>query len=99
MEWYRKAAEQGDVIAQCNLGFMYQNGTGIEQSYEKAVEWYLKAAEQGFACAQCNLGCMYENGRGVEQSFEKAREWYEKAAEQEYEDAIKALDRLNLFGW
>ena len=78
---------------------MYEKGHGVEQSYEKAVEWYLKAAEQGFACAQCNLGCMYENGRGVEQSFEKAREWYEKAAEQEYEDAIKALDRLNLFGW
>jgi uncharacterized protein len=99
VEWYLKAAEQGDDCAQCNLGYMYEKGHGVEQSYEKAVEWYLKAAEQGFACAQCNLGCMYENGRGVEQSFEKAREWYEKAAEQEYEDAIKALDRLNLFGW
>ena len=99
VEWYLKAAEQGDDCAQCNLGYMYEKGHGVEQSYEKAREWYLKAAEQGFACAQCNLGCMYENGRGVEQSFEKAREWYEKAAEQEYEDAIKALDRLNLFGW
>ena len=98
-EWYLKAAEQGAADAQCNLGVMYYTGTGVEQSYEKAREWYLKAAEQGFACAQCNLGCMYENGRGVEQSFEKARAWYEKAAEQEYEDAIKALDRLNLFGW
>ena len=99
VEWYLKAADQGADCAQCNLGYMYEKGHGVEQSYEKAVEWYLKAAEQGFACAQCNLGCMYENGRGVEQSFEKAREWYEKAAEQEYEDAIKALDRLNLFGW
>ncbi len=99
VEWYLKAAEQEYDCAQCNLGYMYEKGHGVEQSYEKAREWYLKAAEQGFACAQCNLGCMYENGRGVEQSFEKAREWYEKAAEQEYEDAIKALDRLNLFGW
>ena len=99
VEWYLKAAEQEYDCAQCNLGYMYEKGHGVEQSYEKAREWYLKAAEQGFACAQCNLGCMYENGRGVEQSFEKARAWYEKAAEQEYEDAIKALDRLNLFGW
>ena len=99
VEWYLKAAEQEYDWAQCNLGYMYEKGHGVEQSYEKAREWYLKAAEQGFACAQCNLGCMYENGRGVEQSFEKARGWYEKAAEQEYEDAIKALDRLNLFGW
>ena len=98
-EWYLKAAEQGNADAQNNLGVMYEYGHGVEQSYEKAVEWYLKAAERGDNCAQCNLGCMYENGRGVEQSFEKAREWYEKAAEQEYEDAIKALDRLNLFSW
>ena len=98
-EWWQKAADQGNAGAQCNLGTMYEKGRGVERSAEKAVEWYLKAAEQGFACAQCNLGCMYENGRGVEQSFEKAREWYEKAAEQEYEDAIKALDRLTLFSW
>ena len=93
-EWYLKAAEQGYADAQNNLGVMYEYGHGVEQSYEKAVEWYLKAAERGDDCAQCNLGCMYEHGRGVVQSFEKAREWYEKAAEQEYEDAIKALDRL-----
>lgn len=99
VEWYLKAAEQGFARAQNNLGVMYNNGTGVEQSYEKAAGWYLKVAERGDDCAQYNLGCMYENGRGVEQSFEKAREWYEKAAEQEYEDAIKALDRLNLFGW
>ena len=27
---------------------MYENGTGVEQSYEKALEWYQKAADQGF---------------------------------------------------
>ena len=99
VEWYLKAAEQGDAWAQNDLGEMYYNGTGVAQSYEKAAGWYLKAAERGDDCAQYNLGCMYRDGTGVEQSFEKAREWYEKAAEQEYEDAIKALDRLNLFGW
>ena len=74
---------------------MYDNGTGVEQSYEKAVEWYLKAAEQGFAWAQHQLGYMYESGHGVERSDEKAREWYQKAAEQGYEPAIKELNRLD----
>ena len=98
-EWYLKAAEQGYARAQFWLGYMYEYGTGVEQSYEKAAEWVQKAADQGLAVAQNCLGFMYQNGTGVEQSYEKAREWYEKAAEQEYEDAIKALDRLNLFGW
>ena len=74
---------------------MYEFGSGVEQSYEKAAEWFLKAAEQGFADAQCNLGDMYDNGTGVEESDEKAREGYQKAADQGFVDAIEALDGLN----
>ena len=80
--WYRKAAEQGDAMAQCNLGISYDIGEGVEQDYAMAVEWYRKAAEQGNTQAQCNLGVMYEFGQGVEQDYETAVEWYRKAAEQ-----------------
>ena len=48
-EWFLKAAEQGFVDAQNNLGLMYLNGRGITQSDAKAFEWLLKAAEQGLA--------------------------------------------------
>lgn len=65
----------------------------------KAAEWFLKAAEQGLARAQYNLGVMYANGTGVAQSYEKAVEWYQKAAEQGFEDAMVALNSLNLFSW
>ena len=78
---------------------MYAKGTGVAQSYEKAVEWYRKAAEQGLARAQYNLGCMYENGTGVAQSYEKAVEWYQKAADQGFEDAMVAFNRLIFFSW
>jgi TPR repeat protein len=40
-------AEQGDVNAQNNLGFMYNTGKGVAQDYKEAVKWYTKAAEQG----------------------------------------------------
>ncbi|WP_444216008.1 tetratricopeptide repeat protein [Dialister hominis] len=63
------------------------------------MEWFLKAAKQGLASAQYDLGLMYEFGRGVEQSDEKAREWYQKAADQGFEDAMVALNSLNLFSW
>jgi TPR repeat protein len=85
------AAEQGHLRAQYNLGVMYKNGHGVEQSYEKAAEYYTMAVEQGHAGAQYNLGCMYNDGRGVEQSHEKAVEFYTMAAEQGQEDAIKLL--------
>ncbi|KAF8927027.1 hypothetical protein BGZ58_010682, partial [Dissophora ornata] len=34
-EEYLKAANQGDAGAQCNLGFMYDNGKGVPQDYSK----------------------------------------------------------------
>ena len=79
---FQKAAEQGNALAQCNLGFMYQYGRGVKQDYFKAFEWYQKAAEQGLAVAQFNLGVMFDNGKGVKQDYFKAVEWYQKAAEQ-----------------
>ena len=78
IEWYRKAAEQGDVDAQNKLGHCYYNGNGVSQSYVEAAKWYRKAAEQGDVNAQFNLGCCYYR---VE-AFEEATKWYRKAAEQ-----------------
>ena len=82
VKWYRKAAEQGDANAQCNLGNCYFNGTGVPQSYSDAVKWYRKAAEQGDTDAQCWLGICYYNGHGVPQSYSDAVKWYSKSAEQ-----------------
>ena len=47
IEWYEKAAEQGDAQAQYNLGSMYYNGQGVDVNYKKAFEWFEKAAKQG----------------------------------------------------
>lgn len=47
VKWFRKAAEQGNAVAQCNLGWSCEDGDGIEKNLKKAVEWYRKAAQQG----------------------------------------------------
>ncbi len=82
LKWYRKAAEQGNALAQANLGVMYRNGYGVEQNDNEAVKWYCKAAEQGGAMGQGNLGFMYDKGYGVQQDYHEAVKWYRKAAEQ-----------------
>ena len=87
VKWYRKAAEQGNASAQCNLGFCYKKGQGVTQDYYEAVKWYHKAAEQGNTFAQYNLGVCYKNGDGVTQDYYEAVKWYRKAAEQGDADA------------
>ncbi len=76
----RPLAEQGDALAQYNLGSMYGRGEGVPQDYAEAVVWYRKAAEQGYAKSQYNLGVMYEKGLGVTHDYVRAYAWDELAA-------------------
>ena len=91
VEWFRKAAAQGNADAQYNLGVMYSNGQGVKQDYKKAVEWFRKAAAQGNADAQYNLGVMYSNGQGGPHDFAEVLQWWQLAAEQGDDAALKAL--------
>jgi TPR repeat protein len=79
---WRPLADQGNALAQRNLGFMYANGQGVPQDYAEAVKWYRKAADQGDADAQFNLGAGYDNGQGVPQDYAEAVKWYRLAADQ-----------------
>ena len=77
-------AEQGNAMAQFNLGHMYANGYGVPENDKTAVKWFTKAAEQGLAEGQFNLGAMYDFGDGVPQNDKTAVKWYTLAAEQGY---------------
>jgi len=92
--WYRKAAEQGNSVAQDALGDLYYNGQGVPQDYTQAALWYRKAAEQGNSVAQDALGDLYYNGQGVPQDYTQAALWYRKAAEQGDAEAQDALGDL-----
>ena len=65
IEWYEKAAAQGNALAQSNLGYMYDKGLGIEQNYAKAKEWYEKAASQAYVGSQCDLGNRIRSRTGL----------------------------------
>ena len=78
-EWI-PLAEQGDAIAQYNLGVMYRNGQGVPQDYKTAAKWWRLAAEQGDAPAQYNLGLLYGMGTGVIQDNVYAHMWFNIAA-------------------
>ena len=88
------AAEQGNALAQNNLGFMYSKGRGVPQDYAEAVRWYRLAAEQGNADAQNNLGIMYSIGQGVPQDYVTAHMWLNLAAAPGHENARKARETV-----
>jgi len=81
-KWFRKAAEQGDVEAQCNLAHFYENGEGVTKNEKNAVRLYRKAAEQGYDPAQNNLGICFLKGNGTDKDAKEAVRWFRQAAEQ-----------------
>ncbi len=84
VEWYRKAAEQGNTDAMLCLGLCYAQGKGVPQDLAEAVRLYRKAAEYGNATAQFCFGNCYLYGTGVPNDYEEAVSWFRKAAKQDY---------------
>lgn len=78
----RPLAEEGNAVAQFNMGIMYAQGHGVKQDKTQAVAWFRKAAEQELVQAQAVMGTIYARGMGVEQDNAEAVRWYLRAAEQ-----------------
>src|SRR5260370_35045754 len=47
VNWYRRAADQGNTAAQLNLGVMYDNGWGVTRNHVIAHIWFSLAAAMG----------------------------------------------------
>lgn len=110
LDWYLKVSEHVNLPyrsiramnskvyildAQYSLGWIYENGRGVQKNYKEAVDWYTKAAEQGYDVAQYNLALMYANGFGVPKDVKQAVVWYKKAAEQGNVKAQNYLTRIS----
>jgi len=74
------AAERGNPRAAAMLGFMYEHGYGVPQSYDVAVAYYTEAAERGEPSGQYLLGLMYDKGLGVDRDDVLAYKWLSLAA-------------------
>ena len=82
IRWYTKAAERGDVLAQCDLasGYAYRFA---HRDVNEAIYWYTKAAEQGCVAAQYSLGhylCVLARD-GATVDFDEVEKWWTMAAE------------------
>ncbi|MDH3223132.1 MAG: sel1 repeat family protein [Gemmatimonadota bacterium] len=94
VEWYRRAAEAGHILAAHNLGNALSAGRGVPEDPAGAVRWWRAAAEAGDAITQLRLGEAYEAGRGVPSDLDSARVWYGRSAATGNRQAREALARL-----
>ncbi len=90
-QWMRRAATQGHLYAQFNLGEAYMNGYGVRQNHSEGIRWLQRAANSGLADAQVSLGLKYDKGVAVAQNMESAVKWFRAAARQGNRDGQNNL--------
>src|SRR5947207_5841323 len=79
--WYRKAAEQGNLSAQSNLGVMYYRGQGVTQDYVEAHVWFNLAASKSSGEDQTTRAGARDNvakkmtSQQIAEAQRRAREW------------------------
>ncbi|MBL8210625.1 MAG: sel1 repeat family protein [Bryobacterales bacterium] len=62
IDWYRRAAEQGEPTSQYDLGFMLLLGEGEPRKVDEGLQWLERAANAGGWSAMRLLVDCYENG-------------------------------------
>ena len=87
-EGHLDLANKGYPLAECQVGYFYFDGLGVEKDMSKALYWTERSANHGDRDGQYNLAWFYEEGIGVDVDREKARYWYKKAALQDHDLAI-----------
>ena len=79
VEWYRKAAEEGDEYACYRLGTCYLQGRGVKKDLTQAVKCFREAAEQGHKDAQRALADCYAKGQGAKRNLPLTWWWRARA--------------------
>ncbi len=59
------AANNGDPVAQRQLGIAYQSGKQVRRDFKKASYWFSKAVEEKDGLSMVFLGRMFNRGLGV----------------------------------
>ena len=71
-----------------SLGYLYEKGLGVEQSYEEAVKRYQTAAKWGHIPARFSLAACYIKGTGVEANIPYAKQLLQEVIQPCPEDRL-----------
>lgn len=75
VEWLRVAAENGQILAQDELGELYEQGKHVQQDFAKAAKWYKRAALNSYSHSTKKMAEFAAEGKGVEKNIIEAYAW------------------------
>ncbi len=98
IEDQERAAHQGNIEAQYQVGKYYYEADFFNADEDKAFYWLKAASEQGSVDAECLLGGCYLHGTGVEENEKIAFDIFQTLAEQGHSKAQYYLGYCHHYG-
>ena len=92
IEQLTRGCNLGNAASCTSLGFLYDRGDGVTQSFPRAAELYEQGCEGGDGLGCMGLGLLYETGQGVAQNHVRAQELFQRGCDGGVEIACNALD-------
>ena len=94
VKWFRKAADQDDMLGERYLAEMYFKGRGVSVDNAEAAKWLRLAAGQDDPESEHNLAVMYLQGLGVSRNGAEALKWMRKSADHGLADGQVGLGAM-----
>lgn len=93
-KWILKSAENGNKLAQYNMGMAYEQGDGVEKNKFESFRWYKAAADNAMPSASSKVADAYRNGWVGNKDCEKARDYLEKGLKDSSRDNASRDEKL-----
>jgi TPR repeat protein len=94
LDLFRRAAAQGNLDAQYNLGVCLRLGLGVPRDDAEAERLYSGAAQRGHRSAQLALGSLKAQSATTEAAWQEVARWYRLAADSGHPAAMASLAQL-----
>lgn len=81
-QWLESAAENGSVEAMGEVGWLYEQGLGVEPDSDRALTFYERAYEAGENDYGIRIGWMYIQGFGLDPDRALGEAWFRRVIEE-----------------
>ena len=88
VRFYMLAAGSGHVKAQVNIGMLYEQGLGVEQSDAIAVRYYTRASDNGDAKACSIWVCVIKMGKELLKMMKRRCDYLRKALKRQHKRKV-----------
>ena len=77
--WFEHAVQGGSADGYADLGWLYENGFGVNKDAAMALSLFNEAAKRGSAEGMYRVGVAYYDGLGVQKDLPTACQWFIRA--------------------